>query len=80
MEHGAAGAVFTGVEDSQGVGVALGQGLSGEGGLDEFEVFQAQTGDAALVGVQDFAVLAKGGAEDADGVAAVGLDFEVQTA
>jgi hypothetical protein len=33
-----------------------------------------------MVGVHDFALLAEGGTENADGVKAVGLDFEVKWA
>ena len=55
--------------------MALGESLSGEGGLDALELFQVQAGEAALVGVPDFAGLAEGGAENADGVKAAGLDF-----
>ena len=33
-----------------------------------------------MVGVPDFALLAKGGAENADRVTAVGLDFEMKWA
>jgi hypothetical protein len=78
LEHGAAGAVFSGLKDLERVGVTLGQSLSGEGGLNEFELFEVQAADAAMVGVHDFALLAEGGAENADGVKAVGLDFEVK--
>jgi hypothetical protein len=77
LEHGTTGPVFPGVKDLEGVGVAFGQSLSGEGGLNEFELFQAQAGDPTVVGVEDLAVLAEGGAEEADGVGAVGLNFEV---
>ena len=77
MEHGATGAVFSGLKDLKRVGVALGQSLSREGGLNEFELFQVQAGDAAMIGVHDFALLAEGGAENADGAKAMGLDFKV---
>jgi hypothetical protein len=80
LEHGAAGAVFSGLKDLKGIGVALGQSLSGEGGLNEFELIEVQAGEATVVGVHDFACLAEGGAENADGVEAVGLDFEVKRA
>jgi hypothetical protein len=77
LEHGATGAVFSGLKDLKRVGVALGQSLSSEGGLNEFELFEAQAGEAAMVGVHDFALLAEGGAENADGAKAMGLDFKV---
>src|SRR5664279_2295289 len=80
LEHGARGPVFSGLKDLKGVGVALGQSLSGEGGLNEFELFEVQAGKAAVVGVHDFALVAERGAENADGVKAVGLDFEVKWA
>jgi hypothetical protein len=77
LEHGTTGAVFSGLKDLKRVGVALGQSVSGEGGLNESELFEAQAGEAAMVGVHDSARLAEGGAEDAHGVAAVGLDFKM---
>jgi hypothetical protein len=78
LEHGSTGAVFSGLKDLKCVGVALGQSLSGEGGLNEFELFQVQAAEAAMVGVHGFARLAEGGTENADGVKPVGLDFEVK--
>ena len=80
MEHGATGAVFPGLKDLKRVGVALGQSLSGESGLDEFELIEVQAGEPTMVGVPDFALEAEGGAENADGVKAVGLDFEMKWA
>jgi len=80
LEHGATGAVFPRLKDEKRIGVALGQGLSGESGLDEFELIQVQAGEPAVVGVPDFALLAEGGAENASGVKAVGLDFEMEWA
>jgi hypothetical protein len=80
LEHGATGTVFSGLKDLKRVGVALGQSFSGEGGLNEFELFEVQAGDATMVGVHDFARLAEGGAENTDGAKAVGLDFEVNRA
>jgi hypothetical protein len=80
LEHGPTGAVFSGLKDLKGVGVALGQSLAGEGGLNEFELFEAQAGEAAMVGVHDFALVAERGAENADGVKAVGLDLKVDGA
>ena len=80
LQHGATGAVFPGPKDLERVGVALGQSLSGESRLDEFELLQVQAGDAAMVGVQDVALEAEGGAEEADRVEAVGLDFEMDRA
>jgi hypothetical protein len=77
LEYGATGAVFSGLKDLKRVGVALGQSLSSEGGLNEFELFETQAGEAAVVGVHDFALLAEGGAENADGAKAMGLDFKV---
>jgi hypothetical protein len=77
LEHGARGPVFSGLKDLKRVGVALGQSLSGKGGLNEFELFEVQAGDAAMIGVHDFALLAEGGAENADGAKAMGLDFKV---
>ena len=80
LEHGPTGAVFSGLKDLKGVGVALGQSLAGEGGLNEFELFEAQAGEAAMVGVHNFALVAERGAENADGVKAVGLDLKVDGA
>ena len=77
LEHGPTGAVFSGLKDLKRVGVALGQSLSGEGGLNEFELFEVQAGEAAMVGVHDFALVAERGAKNADGVKAVGLDLKV---
>jgi hypothetical protein len=48
--------------------------------LNEFELFEVQAGKAAMVGVHDLTLVAERGAENADGVKAVGLDFEVQWA
>jgi hypothetical protein len=80
LEHGTTGAVFSGLKDLKRVGVALGQSLSREGGLNEFELIEVQAGEATMVGVHDLTGLAEGGAENADGVEAVGLDFEVKRA
>jgi hypothetical protein len=77
LEHGSTGTVFSGLKDLKRVGVALGQSLPGEGGLNEFELFQVQAGEATMVGVHDFARLAERGTKDTHGVEAVSLDFEM---
>jgi len=41
-------------------------------------LLQGQAGDAAVSGVFDFAVLAKGRADDADRITAVALNFEMK--
>src|ERR1019366_1090891 len=76
LEHGPTGAVFSGLKDLKRVGGALGQSLSGEGGLNEFELFEVPAGETAMVGVHDFALVAERGAENADGVKAVGRSEE----
>jgi hypothetical protein len=80
LEHGATGTVFSGLKDLKRIGVALGQSLSGEGGLNAFELMEVQAGEAAMVGVQDFAQVAERGAENADGVKGVGLDLNLDKA
>jgi hypothetical protein len=57
--------------------LTLGQHLTGKGRLEEFELRQAQAGEAAVVGVFDLAVLAKGRAQQAHRADSLGLDFEV---
>jgi hypothetical protein len=41
-------------------------------------LLQGQAGDAAVSGVFDFAVLAKGRADDADRITAMALNFEMK--
>jgi hypothetical protein len=49
-----------------------------EGGLEQAELFEGTAGDPTVGGVLDLAVLAEGGAEEADGAGAMALDFEVE--
>lgn len=78
-EQGGGCAVFLGGEDFEGVGVGLGEDIVAEGGLDVEQGAQRQASEAAVLLVFDFAVgrIAEGRAQDADGVLAVALDFEV---
>jgi hypothetical protein len=61
----------------KGLGRILGNDVAAEGGLNELELIEGQAGDAAVIGVLDFVALAVGGAQDADRVGAVRLDFEM---
>jgi hypothetical protein len=78
-EQGGGSAVFLGGEDFEGGGVVFGQNVVAEGGLDVEQGAQRQAGEAAMLLVFDFTVgrITKGRAQDADGVLAVALDFEM---
>jgi hypothetical protein len=52
--------------------------LAAEGGLEQLELREAQAGEPPVGGMFDFAVLPEGGADEADGVAPVVLNFEVE--
>ena len=45
--------------------------------MDEFELVQGQSSDAAVILMFNEAFVAIRGAQDTDGVSAVGLDFEM---
>jgi hypothetical protein len=62
------------------LGRIFGNDLAAKGGADEFELIQSQAGDTAVVGMLDFAVLAEGGAQDADRLGSMGLDLEMDRA
>ena len=78
-EQGGGGSIFFGAEDFEGIGVVLGQDVVTQGGLDVEEGGEWQASEAAVLPMFDLAVgrVAEGGAQDADGVLAVALDFEV---
>jgi hypothetical protein len=73
-----AGPVFLGGAQLHRFGRALRDHLAAEGGLQQLELREAQAGEAAVGGMFDFAVLAIRGADEADGVASVVLNFEVE--
>jgi hypothetical protein len=73
-----AGSVFLGGTDLKILGGALGHDVAVEGGLEQFEFLQRQTGQAPVVGMFDFAVLAVGGADEAHRITSVGLNFEMK--
>ncbi len=62
------------------LGGILGNDVATEGGLDELELIEAQAGDASMVGVLDFIAVAERGAQDADGIGPVTLNFEMNAA
>jgi hypothetical protein len=78
LQQRVAGAVFLGGAQRDGLSGAFGHDLTAEGGLEQFKLRQAQAGEPPVGGMFDFAVLAEGGADEADGVAPVVLDFEVE--
>ena len=70
--------VFLGGADLEILCGALGHDIATEGSLQQFELFQGKASDAAVGGMFDFALLAKGGADKADRSTAVALNFEVE--
>jgi hypothetical protein len=54
--------------------------VAAEGGLNELELIEGQAGDAAVIGVLDFVALAERGAQHADRISPVSLDFEMNGA
>jgi hypothetical protein len=61
----------------EGLGGILRNDVAAKSGLNEFELIEGQAGDAAMVGVLNLVALAKGGAQDADRIGPVSLDFEM---
>lgn len=59
--------------------MVLGQDVVAQGGLDVEQGDERQAGEASVLLVLDLAIggIAKGGAQDADGIFPVALDFEV---
>ena len=73
-----AGPVFLGGADLEILCGALGHDIATEGSLQQFELLKGKASDAAVGGMFDFALLAKGGTDKADRSPAVALDFEVK--
>ena len=73
-----AGAIFLGGAQLERLGGALRDHLPAEGGLQQLDLGEAQAGEAAVGGMFDLTVLAIRGADEADGVTPVVLDFEVE--
>jgi hypothetical protein len=78
LQQRVAGPVFLGGTDLNILGGARGHDVAAEGGLEQFEFLQRQPGQAPVVGMFDFAVLAVGGADEAHRMTSVGLDFEMK--
>ena len=78
LQQGMAGPVFLGAADLEILCGALRDDIAAEGRLQQCELLQGQAGDAAVSGVFDFAVLAKGRADDADRITAMALNFEMK--
>ena len=73
------GAELFGEDDLESIGVALGQDVVAQSGLNIEQCVQGDAGNAAVLVVLDLAVqrISEGGAENADGGFPVALDFEV---
>jgi hypothetical protein len=78
LQQRIAGPVFLGSADLEILCGALRHDIPTEGSLQQFESLESQAGDAAVSGVFDFAVLAKGRADEADRSTAVALNFEMK--
>ena len=61
----------------EGLGRVFGNHFAAEGSLDEFELVQRQAGDAAVILVFDGVALAERRAQNADGIGAMSLNFEM---
>ena len=71
-------APYSGVDELEILRRAFQHDITAKGGLEHFESLQGQTRNTAMGGVFDFALRAVGGADDADWVTAVALNFEVE--
>jgi hypothetical protein len=78
FEQCIAGPIFLGGKDLEIFCGALRNNIAAEGSLQQFELLKTQAGDAAVGGMSDFAVLAKGRADKADRITAVALNFEMK--
>jgi hypothetical protein len=67
-----------GGEDLEILCGALRNDIAAEGSLQQFELLQSQAGDAAVSGMFDFAMLAIGGADEADRITAVALNLKMK--
>ena len=70
--------IFLGGKDLEIFCGALRNDIAAEGSLQQFELLKPQAGDAAVGGMSDFALLAKGRADEADRITAVALNFEMK--
>ena len=78
LQKRAAGSVLSGVDELEILRRAFQHDIAAKSGLEHFELIQGQTRNAAVAGVFDFALRAVGGADDADWITAVALNFEVK--
>lgn len=80
LQQGVTGSVFFRADGLEGFRGVLGHDLTTEGRLNELELIELQPGDATVIGMFDFAIFAERRAQDADGIGAVALNFQVDGA
>jgi len=78
LKQSVAGPILARGENLEGLRRIDRQDLATEGGLQQFEFFERESGNAAVIAVLDLAVQAEGGADEAVMVFALGLDFQME--